>query len=106
MIAILRIAWAAMADNDLHIINEISYEGQESVDNTGEEHPWPYLESIFRYKGKDNNSVKFICRLCSPLVKEISAFISSPSNQRKHVQVNILCHFAVFACVCLVVVGF
>ena len=85
-----RIAWAALADNDLQIINEISSERQEeSVDNTGKEHPWPYLESIFRYKGKDNNSVKFICRLCSPLVKEISAFISSPSNLRKHVEVSV-----------------
>ena len=78
-----------MADNDLHIINEISRETQESVDNTSKEHPWPYLESIFRYKGKDNNSMKFICYLCSPLVKEISVFILSPSNLRKHVEVSV-----------------
>ena len=53
MIAILhRIAWAAMADNDLHIINEISNKGRERVDNTGEERPWPYLESILATRGK------------------------------------------------------
>ena len=90
-----------MADNDLHIVNEISNEGQENVDNPREDqHPWPYLESLFQYKGKYKNSVKFICRLCSPLVKEISAFISSPSNLRKHVEVS------VYACVCLVIVRF
>jgi hypothetical protein len=79
-----------MADSDLHIINE----GQESVDvveNSGDtdtEHPWPYLKSIFRYKGRQGNSVKLVCCLCSPLYKEICAYISSPSNLRKHVEVS------------------
>ena len=48
-----RIAWAAMADNDLHIINEISRETQEeSVDNTSKEHPWPYLSLFFATREK------------------------------------------------------
>lgn len=93
-------------DGDLHIVNEVEvYKGsegevQQSVTGENEEdtgHPWPYLKSIFRYKGragKEGNSVKFTCCLCSPLVKEISAFISSPSNLRKHVEVSS------FTCVC------
>ena len=87
-----------MADNpDLHII-DINNEGQESstiinnnvaAEKIGEsEHPWPYLSSIFRYKGRQDNSVKLVCLLCSPLYKEICAFITSPSNLRKHVEVR------------------
>ncbi|CAB4001783.1 transposase [Paramuricea clavata] len=85
-----------MADSDLHIADEVLNEGQglEGFSTIGkkgeeEEHPWPYLKSMFRYNGRvgrENKSIKFICCLCSPLVREISAFISSPSNLRKHVQ--------------------
>ncbi len=85
-----------MADSlDLHIdSNEGLAEEENSTVNVAtdgseeSEHPWPYLSSIFRYKGRQDNSVKLVCLLCSPLYKEISAFITSPSNLRKHVEVR------------------
>ena len=51
-------------------------------------HPWPYLSEMFAYKSKAGNNVKLICLLCAPKYKELSAFVTSPSNLRKHVKVR------------------
>ena len=59
-----------------------------SLDGDGKEgHPWPYLDSVFRYKSRHSNSAKFICLLCAPLHKEVSSYFNSPSNLRKHIEV-------------------
>ena len=49
--------------------------------------PWPNLRTMFQYKGKTENSVKFSCLFCVPK-KNVSAFSNSPSNLRKHVEVS------------------
>ena len=89
-----------MADSlDLHIDTNKEAEGRPqgeenstvfvAAEKSGEsEHPWPYLSSFFRYKARQDNSVKLVCLLCSPIYKEICAFITSPSNLRKHVEVR------------------
>ena len=94
-------------DGDLHIVKEVEvYKGregevQQSVTGENKEetgHPWPFLKSIFHYKGrarKEGYRVKFTCCLCPPVVKEIYAFKSLTSNLRKHVEVSS------FACICL-----
>ena len=70
--------------------------GTSSDGGGGKEgHPWPYLESVFKYKSRHGNSAKFICLLCAPLYKEVSSYLNSPSNLRKHIEVIIIlkhCH--------------
>nr|AFC96943.1 putative transposase [Carassius auratus] len=51
-----------------------------------QEHPWPYLREFFSFSGVNKDSFKMKCVLCLPLNKEISAFKSSPSNLRKHIE--------------------
>ena len=69
-----------MADSlDLHIdSNEEGLAEEENstvnvaTDGSEEsEHPWPYLSSIFRYKGRQDNSVKLVCLLCSSTRKSL-----------------------------------
>ena len=59
-------------------------DAEESAESV---HPWPYLSDMFAYKSKAGNSVKLICLLCAPKRKELSAFVTSTSNLRKHVKV-------------------
>ena len=58
----------------------------EKIDDS-EPDPWPNLRTMFQYKGKTENSVKFSCLLCVPK-KSVSAFSNSPSHLRKHVEVG------------------
>ena len=53
------------------------------------QHPWPYLSAMFRFLWRKGNSIKMVCLLCAPAYKEVSAYVSSPSNLRKHIQVSI-----------------
>jgi hypothetical protein len=52
-----------------------------------EQHPWPYMASLFKFMSADGKTYKFQCLLCEPKRVECSAYISSPSNLRKHIQV-------------------
>ena len=57
------------------------------------QHPWPYLASMFRIKSIDGSQSKLTCLLCLPLHVECSAYATSPSNLRKHVEVrNRICY--------------
>ena len=47
--------------------------------------PWPYLDSLFRFKAIEGKAVIVVCLLCSPKYTECRAFINSPSNLKKHV---------------------
>ena len=53
------------------------------------QHPWPYLSAMFHFLPRKGNSFKMVCLLCAPAYKEVSAYVSSPSNLRKHIQVSI-----------------
>lgn len=60
--------------------------------STKTENPWPHLEKYFKYTGRRHgsmNSAKFTCLLCAPLVKTVSAYLNSPSNLRKHIEVSL-----------------
>ena len=72
-----------------HLANWYSVmESAANVDlDDSEPGPWPNLRTMFQYKGKTENSVKFSCLLCVPK-KSVSAFSNSPSNLRKHVEVS------------------
>lgn len=48
-------------------------------------HPWPYLQTMFRFKSVESKTVRFVCLLCTPKVTECSAYTNSPSNLKKHV---------------------
>lgn len=52
-----------------------------------EESPWPYLNSMFRCISTQDKTYKFLCLLCAPKHKEVSAYSNSASNLRKHVEV-------------------
>ena len=52
------------------------------------QHPWHYLASMFRIKSIDGTRIKLTCFLCLPLHVECSAYATSPSNLRKHVEVR------------------
>lgn len=51
-------------------------------------HPWPYLREMFSFLGSKKDSHRFSCNLCKPKVKELLAYRNSPSNLKKHVEVN------------------
>jgi len=70
---------------------EIS-DDNETDDNKTDVFPWPYLASFFEFKGIKDNSVKVKCLLCSPKNVELSAYINSPSNLRKHIKVRMACY--------------
>ena len=53
-----------------------------------EDHPWPYLQSMFSFAGVKDNSYKMKCLLCLPRDCEILAFKNSPSNLKKHIKVS------------------
>ena len=53
----------------------------------GRASPWPYLDKIFKFKCITKKSVKMVCLLCSKQT-EIAAYINSPSNLKKHVEVT------------------
>lgn len=53
------------------------------------ESPWPHLDSMFKCCEITDKLCKFVCLLCAPKHKTVSAYINSPSNLRKHVQVSI-----------------
>ena len=60
----------------------------DSASDGEEHHPWPYLKSLFTFRVRHGNAIKFLCVLCAPLRKEVSAYANSPSNLRKHVEVS------------------
>jgi hypothetical protein len=64
----------------------------ETEDNAGnaEENvnPWPYLSEIFRFSHIINKSVVMMCLLCKPKQSELRAYITSPSNLKKHLEVR------------------
>ena len=62
----------------------------ESEETSSEQaiHPWPYLETFFKLKSCNGNTIKFMCLLCAPRNVECSAYANSPSNLRKHVEVG------------------
>jgi hypothetical protein len=49
--------------------------------------PWPYLDSMFKVKSVDKKTVRFVCLLCAPKHTECSAYLNSPSNLKKHIEV-------------------
>ena len=51
-------------------------------------HPWPYLQSLFKYIGTSGKTVRMICLLCEPKKTECCAYTNSPSNLKKHVEVR------------------
>ena len=71
------------------------------------DHIWPYLlnmeqvevgdhtrSTVFKYQSRQGSSIKLVCLLCVPKHKEVSAFVLSPSNLRKHVEVDVsVCTF-------------
>ena len=61
--------------------------------DVGEEHPWPYLKSMFEFahiKNADTDKKAFVfkCLLCAPKTNHITAFCNSTSNLKKHVDVS------------------
>ena len=63
--------------------------GPSGVDGCGDcDHPWPYLQSMFKIKCIQSKTIRFICLLCTPKVCELSAYTNSPSNLKKHVEVS------------------
>lgn len=66
-------------------------EEEDLEDNKSQtESPWPHLNAMFRCVKFDDKICKFICLLCMPRPKEVSAYSNSPSNLRKHVEVTIV----------------
>jgi hypothetical protein len=60
------------------------------MDNSNDErHPWPYL-ATFKLKGVESKTVRCVCLLCAPKHTQCCAYINSPSNLRKHVEVCLL----------------
>ena len=54
---------------------------------------------MFEFKGETDNVDKFSCLLCLPN-KNVSAFVNSPSNLRKYVELNVKYHvISAFSCV-------
>jgi hypothetical protein len=49
--------------------------------------PWPYLDAMFQCISASNKICKFMCLLCKPRPKDVSAYANSPSNLRKHIEV-------------------
>ncbi|KAG1926343.1 hypothetical protein F2P79_024933, partial [Pimephales promelas] len=54
--------------------------------NSALQHPWPYLKELFQVKTKKGNCIIMSCQLCLPKPVEISAFKSSTSNLKKHIE--------------------
>jgi hypothetical protein len=80
-----------MADADGNESNVSS--DAEVVEEQGEtkiESPWPHLDSMFKCCELTEKLCKFVCLLCAPKHKTVAAYINSPSNLRKHVQVSIV----------------
>lgn len=69
----------------------------EVVHNTGSDkqqekpaiaHPWPYLREMFTIVGSKNDSCRMSCVLCKQKRHELLAYKNSPSNLKKHIEVN------------------
>ena len=73
---------------DMNVIVERGLKSGEGERGPGQ-HPWPYLSMMFCFLSKKGNSLKMVCLLCAPANKEVSVYVSSPSNLRKHIQVSI-----------------
>ncbi|XP_046698628.1 uncharacterized protein LOC124381234 [Silurus meridionalis] len=53
-----------------------------------EDHPWPYLESMFAFVGVKDNSYRMKCLPCLPKDCKITSLKNSPSNLKKHIKFN------------------
>lgn len=59
--------------------------------NDGElddDHPWPYLNTMFSYVDVKDSSYRMKCLLCLPKNVEILSYKNSPSNLKKHIEVS------------------
>ena len=50
--------------------------------------PWPYLDAMFKCITLTDKTCTFLYLLCMPKRKEISAYRSSPSNLKKHIEAS------------------
>ena len=73
---------------DVSVIMESELASSEGERGPGQ-NPWPYVSTMFRFLSRKGNSLKIVCLLCAPAYKEVSAYVSSPSYLRKHIQVSI-----------------
>ncbi|KAL3983521.1 oligodendrocyte myelin glycoprotein [Sarotherodon galilaeus] len=56
-----------------------------SANTEQDKHPWPHMQSMFRFKGVQKDSYIMRCLLCEPKQTDVSAYKNSTSNLRKHV---------------------
>lgn len=73
--------------------SECEHDNQDVRHGEQEEHPWPYLKSLFEFSMVKNanstsKSYVFKCLLCLPKTNHITAFNNSTSNLKKHVDVS------------------
>ena len=70
--------------------NEQNGDPRDSADKQQDipNHPWPYLRQMFDIVGMKNDSWRMCCKLCQPKHHELLAFKNSPSNLKKHIEVN------------------
>ncbi len=61
---------------------------ENGADKQQDTHPWPYLRELFEIVGMKNDSWRMCCKLCQPKYHELLAFKNSPSNLKKHIEVN------------------
>ena len=63
---------------------------EEVVSNTvksdSAEHPWPFLEKLFKFESTEGKTYRFTCLLCRPKRTTCSAYHNSPSNLKKHIE--------------------
>jgi hypothetical protein len=74
-----------------HMVTENISNNTTTSDKVIDKHPWPYLAELFRFNGVKGNSVIMTCLLCKPQRAGntgISAYINSPSNLKKHIEVG------------------
>jgi hypothetical protein len=73
-------------DSNIAIANNVAE--HENTTNTEIPSPWSHLDPMFKCVKRNGETITFYCLLCVPKQKPISAYYSSPSNLRKHVEAS------------------
>lgn len=68
------------------VVSNATNPDSDSEDEELDEHPWPYLQKIFKFESTEGKTYKFTCLLCQPKRTTCSAFHNSPSNLKKHLE--------------------
>jgi hypothetical protein len=76
--------------------NAQEVEENESPSRNKSQSPWPHLHTMFECINVSEKICKFVCLLCSPKRKEVSAYSNSPSNLRKHIEASKILLFNLF----------